>query len=333
MVREEIVNILKSTSEEEAKALFAKAREARDKCAGGRIFMYGFVYFSTYCKNDCSFCFYRKDNKIDRYRKNEKETAAIAKSLVESGVHLIDLTLGEDEYYTGNRCQRLVDVVHMIKDELDTPVMVSPGVVPDDSINALADSGADFYALYQETHNRELFGKRRLNQSYDDRMHAKLHAASRGMLIEEGIMTGIGETAEDIADSIIAMGEEGASQMRAMSFIPQEGSPMEKDETPDRMLELKAIAIMRILYPHVLIPASLDVDGIEGLHDRLNAGANVVTSIIPPQSGCNGVAMPRDEIDEGGRTVEEAAAIIKDMGLTTGTKEELADYLKELKQR
>ena len=108
---------------------------------------------------------------------------------------------------------------------------------------------------------------------------------------------------------------------------------MEKYETPDRMLDLKAIAIMRILYPHVLIPASLDVDGIEGLHDRLNAGANVVTSIIPPQSGCNGVAMPRDEIDEGGRTVEEATAIIKDMGLTPGTKEELADYLKELKQR
>lgn len=60
---------------------------------------------------------------------------------------------------------------------------------------------------------------------------------------------------------------------------------MEGCSTPDRMLELKIIALMRILYPEALIPASLDVDGIDGLENRINAGANLITSIIPPRSG------------------------------------------------
>lgn len=47
---------------------------------------------------------------------------------------------------------------------------------------------------------------------------------------------------------------------------------------------------MRLLFPDKLIPASLDVDGISGLELRLMAGANVVTSIIPPNEGLAGVA-------------------------------------------
>ncbi|ACN13176.1 conserved hypothetical protein [Desulforapulum autotrophicum HRM2] len=55
--------------------------------------MYGFLYFSNYCRNNCNFCQYRKSNhKLVRYRKTQPEITAAAQEMAAAGVHLIDLT-------------------------------------------------------------------------------------------------------------------------------------------------------------------------------------------------------------------------------------------------
>lgn len=329
--KEKVLKLLKTEDPELLQELFSTARKIRKDMQGNKIFAYGFVYFTTYCRNNCNFCYYRKSNDIERYRKNEEEILATSKALIDSGVNLIDLTMGEDPQYHQEEFETVARIIRTIKEEYDTPVMISPGVVSNQIIDKLADAGADFYALYQETHNRELYAKLRAGQDYDERMNAKLYARERGMLIEEGLLAGVGETEEDIADSLITMGEIGARQVRVMSFIPQEGSPMENCESPNRMEELKIIALMRILYPTALIPASLDVDGIKGLKDRINAGANLITSIIPPRSGFMGVAHNTMDVDEGGRTVEEARSILDQMGLTIASREEYKRFIAEVK--
>lgn len=331
LTREKIIEILESTDPKVSEDLFAEARRIRQEHSGEKIFLYGFVYFTTWCRNNCAFCYFRKDNNIERYRKTKEEVLQISRALAADGVNLLDLTMGEDQYYHNEDFETVVEIIKDIKEELDIPVMISPGVVPDHIIDRLYDAGADFYALYQETHNRDVFSANRLCQSYDERMHAKLHARDKGMFIEEGLMSGIGESVEDIADSIIEMGRIGASQVRIMSFVPQAGSPMEDVLTPDRDRELKTIAIMRIMYPDALIPASLDVDGINGLEDRINAGANLVTSIIPPRTGLAGVANSSLDVDEGGRTVAEASEILRNMGLYPATKEEYKRYLEKIR--
>lgn len=327
--KEELLALLKTDEPELLQNLFRAARETRKEIQGDKIFAYGFVYFTTYCRNNCNFCYYRKSNDIERYRKNKEEILATSKALIDSGVNLIDLTMGEDPLYHQEKFDTVAEIIREIKEEYDTPVMISPGVVDKEIIDKFADAGADFYALYQETHNRTLFENMRIEQSYDERMNAKLYAKEKGMYIEEGLLAGIGETEEDVADSLMIMGDIGARQVRVMSFIPQEGSPMESHRTPSRIEELKIIAIMRLLYPNALIPASLDVDGIKGLKDRINAGANLITSIIPPKSGFMGVAHNTMDVDEGGRTVEEAAAILDEMGLRIATREEYKEFLNQ----
>jgi methylornithine synthase len=99
------------------------------------------------------------------------------------------------------------------------------------------------------------------------------------------------------------------------------------------MTELKIIALMRIMYPWVLIPASLDVDGIAGLEARINAGGNVVTSIIPPRTGLAGVAQNSMDVDDGGRTVEEVRKILEAIGMEAASAGEYRKYLGELKRR
>ena len=84
---------------QEMEALFSRARAARERRFGNKVFLYGFVYFSTYCSNNCTFCYYRRDNWIDRYRKGADELLEISGRLARSGVHMIDLTMGEDAHY------------------------------------------------------------------------------------------------------------------------------------------------------------------------------------------------------------------------------------------
>lgn len=326
--KEDILQLLKLEGDQ-LRPLFEAAQRVREKNFGNRIFLYGFVYFSTFCRNDCNFCYYRKSNDIERYRKTPEEVLAIVRQLYASGVHLIDLTMGEDLSYRKDDFDMILEIIRQIKEETTLPVMISPGILSRAQTDRFTEIGTDWYALYQETHNRELYKELRWDQDYDERMDAKLYARETGMLVEEGILVGVGENLADIADSILAMESIGATQVRVMSFVPQEGSPMEGVKTPDRDLELKIISIFRLLYPTALIPASLDVDGIAGLEARMNAGANVVTSIIPPRSGFAGVAQNSMDVDAGGRTVEEASKILKNLGLECATAQEYSEYIKK----
>ncbi len=85
---------------------------------------------------------------------------------------------------------------------------------------------------------------------------------------------------------------------------------------------------MRLVMPDRLIPASLDVDGIAGLESRLAAGANVVTSIVPPAPGLAGVSQSELDIDEGLRTAAEVtSATARRWGLRVATAGEYAGWV------
>ena len=112
--------------------MFAAARELRARHFGDAVFLYGFVYFSTYCRNECAFCFYRADNdESPRYRKTADEVVAICRDLAASGVVLLDLTMGEDPaIHDEPGYAALLDLVGAVARATGLPVMVSPGVVP-----------------------------------------------------------------------------------------------------------------------------------------------------------------------------------------------------------
>jgi methylornithine synthase len=288
--------------------------------------MYGFIYASTYCRNDCSFCLFRRSNsQTKRYRKSKEEIVAAALRLADSGVHLIDLTMGEDPVIFndgGAGFERLVDLVASLQKETGLPIMVSPGVLPAPALQQLAAAGAVWYACYQETHSRSLFNKLRPGQDYHNRMQGKVDAHHLGLLVEEGLLCGVGETTDHIAQSMDVMKKLGADQMRVMNFVPQPGTPMARQKPPDPQRETLIAAVMRLVFPDRLIPASLDVEGIAGLKSRLNSGANVVTSIVPPGEGLLGVAQHSLNIEEGGRTTASVKDVLKRVGLEPATREE-----------
>jgi methylornithine synthase len=174
-----------------------------------------------------------------------------------------------------------------------------------------------------------LFHRLRPGQNYALRLETKGKAHNAGLLIEEGLLCGVGETAEDIARSIAVMQTLNADQVRVMNFVPQPGTPMEKRTPPDPSREALIIAVMRLALPDRLIPASLDVDGLVGLKKRLDAGANVVTSVIPRGQGFAGVAQHSLDIETGRRTRGAVLKVLETAGLRPATSREYFAWIKE----
>ena len=317
---------------DEAPLVYAAARELRARHWEDAVFLYGFVYFSTYCRNECAFCFYRADNEESpRYRKSADEVVAICRDLATSGVVLLDLTMGEDPAILDEPGHTaLLDLVGAVAGETGLPVMVSPGVLPEASLRELKELGADWYALYQETHTEELYERLRVGQPFAARAAARSAARRAGLLVEDGLLTGIGDTAADRARSIVAMREAGWEQVRVMTFVPQAGTPLAGVRPTGDADELLTIAAMRLAMPDRFIPASLDVDGIAGLERRLQAGANVVTSIVPPTVGLAGVSQSELDIDEGYRTVHGVLPHLARLGLRAAGVDEYRERMTAL---
>ena len=325
----EVEELLRLPGPEAAEPLFAAAREQRRRHFGDAVFLYGFVYYSTYCRNSCAFCFYRVGNTVSpRYRKDADEVVEICRSLAESGVNLLDLTLGEDPLlFGGGDFSPLTGLVGAVRRATGLPIMVSPGVLPLRVLAELRAAGADFYAVYQETHTPELFARLRLGQDFEERAQARRDAHAVGLLVEDGLLCGVGDSPADRARGVLAMREAGDQQVRVMTLVPQEQTPLAEVLPPDTWNEVSTIAVMRLLMPDRLIPASLDVEGIEGLRGRLDAGANVVTSLVPPRSGLCGVAHAEYEVDEGLRSAAEVRPRLAELGLRQGTDEEFRAWL------
>ena len=324
--------LLNLQNEDQIRALFREACNLRRRYFGDKIFMYGFIYASTYCRNDCRFCLFRRSNsQTRRYRKSKQQIIAAARRLADSGVHLIDLTMGEDpDLYNGDGAgfDRLVDLVASLQQETGLPIMVSPGVVPADILQKLAAAGAVWYACYQETHSGSLFKKLRPGQDYRRRMQSKIDAHRLGLLVEEGLLCGVGETSNHLVQSIDVLKTMEADQTRVMNFVPQPNTPMAMHTPPHPLKETLISAVMRLVFPDRLIPASLDVEGIAGLRTRLDAGANVVTSIVPPGEGLAGVAQHSLNIEEGGRTTRAVQKVLEAAGLQSATRDEYLGWIK-----
>ncbi|WP_292376898.1 methylornithine synthase PylB [Methanosarcina sp. UBA411] len=306
--------LLSLESEEDLERLYSAARKVRDHYFGNRVFLNCFIYFSTYCKNRCSFCYYNCKNEINRYRLTAEEIKETCKTLKGAGFHMVDLTMGEDPYYYEDP-DRFVELVQIVKEELGLPIMISPGLMDNSTLIKAREKGANFLALYQETYDTELYRKLRVGQSFYGRVNARLFAKKQGYCVEDGILTGIGNDIESTILSLRGMSTNNPDMVRVMTFLPQEGTPLEDFRDKSCLSELKIISVLRLMFPKRLIPASLDLEGIDGMVHRLNAGANIVTSILPPDSQLEGVANYDRDLTERDRDIKSVIRRLETMGM------------------
>ncbi len=275
----------KELSAEEEEYLYNAADEVRKRVYGNDVYLRGLIEFTNYCKNDCFYCGIRRSNKnAERYRLDESAIFDCCDKGYELGFRTFVLQGGEDPYYTD---ERICSLVSGIKAKYpDCAVTLSIGEKERASYQAYFDAGADRYLLRHETADIEHYKMLHPAElSAEHRQNCLYVLKDIGFQVGCGIMLGSpGQKTEHIIKDIRFMQDLKPHMIGIGPFIPHHDTPF-ADETPGTLkATLKLLAILRMLFPHVLLPATTALGTIHplGREMGIKAGANVVMPNLSP---------------------------------------------------
>ncbi|MBI4837027.1 MAG: [FeFe] hydrogenase H-cluster radical SAM maturase HydE [Candidatus Portnoybacteria bacterium] len=277
--KKEIIYLLK-TSGSEKKALLSEANIVRQEHIKDFICIHGIIEFSNFCKNDCVYCGLRKENELlPRYRMSVDEIVKTAeKAVKERGYKLLVLQSGEDYFYTDNM---LVEIIKKIKAACRVFIFVSIGERSYAAYKKIKDAGASGVLFRFETSNPELFKKlhprgKNLNNRFK---HLKF-MKGLGYFVATGSLIGLpGQTIEDLADDIIIT--QNWTHMVSMGpFVPCDNTQFTKKPHGDPEMNLKMIAILRLLMPEARIPVTTAFETLAGENGRKQALASGANSLM-----------------------------------------------------
>lgn len=277
--------LLENRADEEY--LFSLARKRQAECFNNKIFIRGLIEISNICKNNCFYCGIRRDNsEICRYRLTKDEILSCCEKGYALGFKTFVLQGGEDGFYTD---EYLTDVISGIKNACpDCAVTLSMGERSYESYRLLKEAGADRYLLRHETANPEHY--RRLHpheMSFDNRINCLKNLKALGFQTGCGIMVGSPfQTIDDIINDLRFMKEFKPHMVGIGPFIPHKDTPFYNCPPGDVGLTVYILAIIRLLLPNVLLPATTAVVSLSerGREKAFLAGANVIMPNLSPSA-------------------------------------------------
>lgn len=283
--KEEFLELLKEWNTEEEEYLYAQARQVREAVYGKDVYLRGLIEFTNYCKNDCYYCGIRKSNgKASRYRLTRQQILDCCDQGYALGFRTFVLQGGEDGYYTDEMICEIVSEIK--KRHPDCAITLSIGEKSYDSYKAYYKAGAERYLLRHETadpdHYRILHPE---SLSLENRKKCLFELKEIGYQVGCGMMIGTpGQRPEDLIEDFYFMKELQPHMIGIGPFIAHQDTPFadEPSGTLDDTLHL--LGILRLMFPHILLPATTALGTIHplGREKGILAGANVVMPNLSP---------------------------------------------------
>lgn len=267
------------------KELFASAVDIREKAYGKDVYIRGLIEISSYCKNDCYYCGIRKSNdKAQRYRLSREEILECCVTGYDLGFRTFVLQGGEDPYFTD---ERICSIVEEIKERFpDCAVTLSLGEKSRESYQQYFDAGADRYLLRHETAGADHYKKLHPEDlSQEHRMQCLQDLKEIGYQVGSGFMVGSPyQKTEDLISDLRFLQELQPDMIGIGPFITHQDTPFREFTSGELTLCLRMVAILRHLFPEVLLPATTALGTIHpnGRELGLLAGANVVMPNLSP---------------------------------------------------
>lgn len=259
-------------------------RIARQRFGCG-VFVRGLIEIGSYCRRNCFYCGLRRDNhNADRYRLSDEQIIACCETGYKMGFRTFVLQSGEDAWWNDDRMSGILKRIKRLCP--DAAITLSLGERSYESYKFLHEAGASRYLLRHEAANKALYEMiHPADMSYDERMGCV------DMLIRAGYQTGIGmmigvagQGIEELAEDIDFIARTQPQMVGIGPFIPSFGTPFADMPAGDLRLTLLTLAIVRIVAPDALIPATTALATLsnEGRKLAILSGANVVMPNLTP---------------------------------------------------
>lgn len=282
-----IIGLRRNITEDEMQVFFRAARETADSIYGKSIYLRGLIEFSNYCRNDCYYCGIRRSNsKVHRYRLPPETIFECADKGYKLNFRTIVLQSGEDFYYNDDL---LCSIISEIKSRHpDCAVTLSIGEKSHESYQRYFDAGADRYLLRHETADQKHYRAMHPEElSMKARMNCLRDLKAIGYQIGAGFMVGSPYQNDDcyLADLKFLLDLQ-PHMIGIGPFIPHNQTPFKDFPAGTLKDTLFFIALLRLLFPDALIPATTALGSIHplGREKGILAGANVVMPNLSPGS-------------------------------------------------
>ena len=193
---------------------------------------------------------------------------------------------GEDAWFT---TERVVQIVRQIRQEFpDCAITLSIGERPRADYEKFYEAGAERYLLRHETADEKHYATLHPAQmSLANRKKCLFELREIGYQVGCGIMVGAPyQTKEHILADVRFMQELKPHMIGIGPFIPHKDTPFANEPAGTLTDTLELLGILRLAFPHVLLPATTALGTIhpKGRELGVLAGANVIMPNLSPTS-------------------------------------------------
>ena len=281
----EYLDLLGNLSEDDEPYLYERARAVQNEAYGKTVFLRGLIEFTNICRNDCYYCGIRRSNQnAERYRLSEEQILQCCEQGYALGFRTFVLQGGEDPYFSDDR---MVPLVRTIRRKYpDCAITLSLGERSRESYQALYDAGADRYLLRHETANENHYRFLHPNElSLQNRKDCLFALREIGYQVGAGMMIGApGQTTEHLVEDLRFLQQLRPHMIGIGPFIPHQDTPFHAEKPGTLQDTLHLLAVLRLLFPKVLLPATTALGTIhpQGRELGILAGANVIMPNLSP---------------------------------------------------
>lgn len=283
--KEELIYLLDNLNFNDKKYLIEKSHDIALKNYSNDVFIRGLIEFTNYCVRDCKYCGIRKSNRnIDRYRLTKKEIINCADIGDKLGYKTFVLQGGEDPYFTD---EKIIEIIRELKERYpNNAITLSLGEKSYNSYEKMFKAGADRYLLRHETASKNLYESLHPNASFENRRRCLNDLKKIGYQVGAGFMVGLpNQDNTNLVEDLLYLKELDPHMCGIGPFIPHKDTPLAKEKGGTLEKTIVMLALIRLMLPKVLLPATTALGSIDSLgrEKGLNAGANVVMPNLSPK--------------------------------------------------
>ncbi len=256
----EVAKLINTSDDKSLQLIYEEATRIKRSLYGNRVVLFAPLYVSDFCKNNCTYCGYKLDNKFARRKLTYNEIKEEVVLLEKLGHKRLALEIGEDELnFSFDEVLSSIDTIYENSSIRRININIAP--VTKEKFSMLKEKNIGTYILFQETYDEEKYKKYHPNSlkgNYKRQLYAHHNAMEGGVDdVGGGVLFGLSDYKFEVL-SLVIHNEElerefnvGFHTVSVPRLKKAEGMEMDMfDHIVNDEEFKKIVAVLRIVIPY-----------------------------------------------------------------------------------